>query len=463
MHSPLVSARMWLALIAKDYFMKKIVYAVFIFLLPCISLSAQHDHMHHQDTMAMKMDTMKMEMPPMCHSYSLNLPMSRNGSGTGWLPDESPVNGYMMHSGKWMYMIHYNLFLRYTHQDVTGKGQRGDEKWDAPNWFMFMGQRKAGERGLFHFNTMLSLDPLTEGGSGYPLLFQTGESWHNKPLVGRQHPHDLFSELSVSYSYALNKKADVFVYLGYPGEPASGSVVFMHRPSALTNPDAPIGHHWNDATHITFGVATLGIRYGIFKIEGSSFTGREPDEDRYGFDKARFDSWSGRISASPSKSWIFQASHGFIKSPEALHPGENINRTTASANYSMMAGDEKFFNATILWGINQIADHSAENTVCAEGALTSGRMSAYFRYEWIQKSGEELDLTGEGFGDNSLFTIHAGTIGAGFDVVRSHAANIAIGGQVSMYHADERLDNLYGKNPLAAEVYIRIYPPRMKM
>ena len=35
---------------------------------------------------------------------------------------------------------------------------------------------------------MMSLDPLTEGGRGYPLLFQTGESWHDQPLHDRQHP-----------------------------------------------------------------------------------------------------------------------------------------------------------------------------------------------------------------------------------------------------------------------------------
>src|SRR3569833_2340399 len=42
---------------------------------------------------------------PMTHAYSLNLPMNRNGSGTGWLPDVSPMYGYMIHSGKWMYMV----------------------------------------------------------------------------------------------------------------------------------------------------------------------------------------------------------------------------------------------------------------------------------------------------------------------------------------------------------------------
>lgn len=82
-------------------------------------------------------------------------------------------------------------------------------------------------------------------------------------------------------------------------------------------------------------MATLGVRYGDFKLEGSSFTGREPDENRYNFNEPLFDSWSGRLSYNPSEKWAVQVSHGFIKSPEVSHPGENVNRTTASATYSV--------------------------------------------------------------------------------------------------------------------------------
>ena len=147
-----------------------------------------HANMNHEIDSAM--------VPPMSHSYSLNLPMNRNGSGTGWLPDASPMYGYMVHSKKWMYMFHGNIFVRYNNQDIENKGTRGDEKIDAPNWFMAMGQRRVGTKGLFHLNAMFSLDPLF-GGDGYPLLFQTGETYNDKALVDRQHPHNLFSELSV--------------------------------------------------------------------------------------------------------------------------------------------------------------------------------------------------------------------------------------------------------------------------
>jgi hypothetical protein len=395
---------------------------------------------------------------PMSHVYSLNLPMGRNGSGTSWLPDASPMYAYMFHKYDWMFMLHENLFLRYNNQDFTSKGSRGDDEFDVPAWLMFMGQRPVGKKGLVHFSTMFSFDAFTAQSGGFPLLFQTGEEYKGKPIVDRQHPHDLFAELSVSYSQALSRKADVFFYFGYPGEPALGPVAFMHRPSALADPDAPISHHWVDATHITFGVATVGFRYGEWKIEGSSFTGREPDENRYDFDKPHFDSWSGRLSFNPSENWALQVSHGFIKSPEALHPDEDINRTTASAIYSVPIPSGTF-NATVLWGMNKIEDQDAANAFLLEGSWKKNKVELYSRYEWVQKSTEELNLDENVYGPTTVFPINSFTAGASYDLFKLGQLNIAGGGQFTFYHADEKLDDLYGKNPMAFQVYLRLYHP----
>lgn len=397
---------------------------------------------------------------PMSHAYSLNLPMQRNGSGTSWLPDASPMYGLMFHAKKWMYMLHGNIALRYTKQDIGDKGSRGGDQFDAPNWFMFMGQRKVGQKGLFHFSSMLSLDRLTEGGAGYPLLFQTGESWKGQPLVDRQHPHDLFSELSVGYTYSFSKKSDLSLYLGYPGEPALGSVAFMHRPSSLSNPDAPISHHWNDGTHITFGVATVGYRYDKFKIEASSFTGREPDENRFDFDKPRFDSYSARLSFNPNKNWALQVSQGWIKSPESMHAGENVNRTIASVIYALPLGEEKSINATALWGLNKTKGHEGENAILIEGAYRNQKWSLYSRYEWVQKSVEELNLAEPAYNEH-LFGVNALTLGVNYDLFQLKKFRTAVGGQVSFYNTNAALYNLYGKNPMAGQVFFRIYPGLM--
>lgn len=440
--------------------MKRYIFLIQLSLMHAAIAYSQHEHMDMKhDTMPMQ-DHM-MDMPVMSNAYSLNLDMSRNGSGTSWQPDASPMYGYMVHSKKWMYMFHGNIFVRYNHQDINNVGSRGGEKWDAPNMIMAMGQTKIGKNGLFHFSAMFSLDAAIAGGYGYPLLFQTGESWKGQPLVDRQHPHDLFSELSVSYSHAFSKNTDLFIYLGYPGEPALGPVTFMHRVSGMDNPDAPIGHHWTDATHISFGVATIGFRYGKFKLEGSSFTGREPDEDRYNFDKPKFDSWSGRLSFNPGKNWSFQVSHGFIKSPEALRPSEDVNRTTASATNVFTFGNEKYFSSTALWGLNKEKNHDASNNAVLETAIRLKKLVAYMRYEWIQKSVEELNLDQNIYGTQTIFPINSTTIGAGYDLFHISKVRVMGGAQLSWYHADTKLESLYGKNPIAGEIYIRLYPGLM--
>lgn len=425
----------------------------FLFFAMAGILYGQHDHEE------MSRDRMPMDMP-MSHAFSRNLPMNRNSSGTAWLPDSTPMYGYMLHSPKWMFMVHGNVFFRYDRQDVFRAGERGAEKWDAPNWFMLMGQRNIGSRGLFHFNAMLSLDPVF-GGNGYPLLFQTGEAWEGRPLIDRQHPHDLFSELSVSYAHSFSREADAFLYVGYPGEPAIGSGAFMHRVSAMYNPDAPLGHHWNDGTHITFGVVTAGIRYGKWKLEGSTFKGREPDEDRYDWDPFSLDSYSARLSFSPGVNWILQASQAFVNSPEELHPEDDVHRSTASAIYSKPLGRERFLNATALWGLNVIPGHTQENALLAEASLALRKWAVYGRYEWLQKSAEELDLAI--FDEETVFWINALTIGTAYDIVYTRALNLSVGAQASVFYADSRLDELYGRYPVSAEVYVRVYPPRMRM
>ena len=416
--------------------------------------SMKHDHGMNMD-MGMSMSS----------SFSKNLPMSRDGSGTGWLPDASPVYAIMKHHNGWMYMLHGNIALDYTNQDFTGQGVRGGIKFSVPNWIMLMAQKPVGKRGLFHYSIMMSLDPLTLGGYGYPLIFQSGESWKGSPLVDRQHPHDLFSELSVSYSYAFSKKSDLFVYAGYPGEPALGSVAFMHRPSALADPDAPITHHWNDGTHITFGVTTLGFRYDRFKLEGSLFTGREPDENRYNFDKPRFDSRSARLSYNPGQHWALQVSTAYLKSPEALHPGEDVYRSTASATAAYPLGDDKIFTGTVLWGLNKLHDHEGENAVLGEAALTIKKATIYTRYEWVEKTSEELNLPfGFPFYTNTdLFPVSELVLGATYDLFHVKPVNLALGAQISYYTSDSQLKELYGKHPLGGEIFLRIYPRRLKM
>ena len=465
---------------------------LFLMLFTSGSLLAQHQHgekkdsvpvMHHQgmkmDTVPkgnhhpMKMDTVSrghnpaMEMPGtmnhdhfMSHAYSLNLPMNRNGSGTAWLPDASPMYMYMT-GKKTMWMFHGSAFLRYTNTGVFKNTDRSSSKFDAPNWFMAMLNRRVGKRGLFTAKAMVSADRLTEGGGGYPLLFQSGESWRGNPLVDRQHPHDLFSELSIGYSHAVSRDLDVFGYAGYPGEPALSAPAFMHRISAMNNPDAPLGHHWQDATHITFGVATLGVRYRQFKLESSVFTGREPGEDRYNFDKPRLNSYSYRLSYNPSRNWAFQFSQGFIESPEALHPEEDVTRTTASALYSKQLTHSAQLDAALIWGLNDSGEDHQEHSVLLESNLQFAKSAVYQRYEFIQKSAGELGLETE-LG-HQAFNIHVLTTGYNHRILRLGVIELVGGGQLTYNLPAKQLKPFYGSFPVGAQIYLQLRPGRSGM
>src|SRR5213593_4131529 len=171
-------------------------------------------------------------------------------------------------------------------------------------------------------------EPWTIGARGYPLLLQSGESYGGTPLHDRQHPHDLFMELAALYERPVGRDLGLSVYLAPVGEPAVGPVAFPHRPSAADDPLAPISHHWQDGTHITFGVVTAGVFTRDVKLEASWFNGREPDENRTDFDYAgrRLDSYSGRLTVNPGPRWSFSAWYAYLKSPEGLHPDESLHR-----------------------------------------------------------------------------------------------------------------------------------------
>ena len=382
------------------------------------------------------------------------------GSGTAWLPAAAPMEAVHPSAGAWTVMIHGAAFPRYTTQDAFGAGSRGDAAFGAPNWAMGMARRRVGS-GELGLHAMLSLDPLTEGGNGYPLLFQSGETFESERLVDRQHPHDLFSELAVSYTHPLTDRTAVFGYLGYPGEPAVGPIAFLHRPSARYNADSPLSHHWHDATHVVFGVATLGVATGPVKVDASVFTGREPGEERLGFDRPRFDSYSARATWAASDRLVFHAARAFLREPESLEPGVDQWRTTASALYSAPVGAGGDVSLAIVWGANDLrpgdgVEHHAgvQHAVLGEATLRLGPNALYGRAEFAQKSAEELDLDDEELHD-LVFGIGSLTLGAARHVAAFGPVTAALGAQGTIFAVPEDLQPLYGTSPVGLQVYLR--------
>ncbi|HRD27392.1 MAG TPA: hypothetical protein PLO65_03730 [Caulobacter sp.] len=269
---------------------------------------------------------------------------NRDAGGTAWQPDATPHGGVHLMAGDWMVMVHGELNAVYSDQS----GPRGDSRSFAAGMLMGMASRDLGP-GKLQLKAMVSPDPFM-GPEGYPLLLATGETADGVThLVDRQHPHDLFMELSASYSLPVGDKGSLFVYGGLPGEPAFGPPAFMHRAAAMDSPEAPISHHWFDSTHVTFGVVTGGFTWDRWKVEASAFRGREPDQNRWDIETGDLDSRSARISFNPTENWSLQASWADITSPEALEPLVDEERVSLSALYGRAFGSAGFVSATGAW------------------------------------------------------------------------------------------------------------------
>jgi len=295
---------------------------------------------------------------------------------------------------------------------------------------------------------MMSLEPLTVGKRGYPLLLQTGETGDGVThLIDRQHPHDLFMELAGSWSVS-DANGSAFVYAGLPGEPALGPPAFMHRASGESNPESPIAHHWLDSSHITFGVVTLGLTRERTRLEVSRFHGREPDQDRWNIETGKLDSYSARLSWNPGADWSLQASGGRIESPEQLDPETDVDRRTVSAMWS-----HRGLSALAAWGRNRSKYRPALDALLLEGAgEIGGRHTLFARAERVEKN--ELFPDGDPRA-GEVFTVGRFSAGYVVDLLgpRSFTAGIGAMGSVSLVPDD--LKSVYGDTPLSASLFVR--------
>jgi len=386
----------------------------------------------------------------------LGVSMERMGSGTTWIPDAVPLPARHVMAGPWLLMLHGFGFVQY---DTQG-GPRGDDQFGSLNWAMLMASRDL-LGGRFQARTMLSLDPATVSNRGYPLLLQSGESYRGQPLVDRQHPHDFWMELAVMYERAVSRDIGVTVYAAPSGEPALGPVAFMHRPSAMDNLMAPLSHHWQDATHISFGVITAGVFGRHWKLEGSAFNSREPNEERWGFDRLRLDSYSGRFTVHMDSSWVFSAGYGFLKSPEALHPTESVHRVTASVLHGRRLGTDGQVATAIIWGANRRSGRTTHSALVESEAVLDHHNTILGRLELVQKTAEDLALPigSLGFSPDSTFTVAAGSLGYIREVVRMANATLGIGFQTTLNLVPAELQPFYGsRTPVGGMLFVRIHP-----
>lgn len=334
------------------------------------------------------------------------------------------------------------------------------------NWFMGSVARDAAG-GRLTLRAMASAEPWTMRGCGYADMLATGEVCDGDSIHDRQHPHDVLMELAASYDRRLTRRARLRIYGGPAGEPALGPAAFLHRLSAAGNPIAPIAHHWLDSSHVTFGVVTAAIYGRRWKVDGSVFNGREPDDRRHNLETGRWDAWSARATVAPAAHVVLQVSGAHLPEAEAglgTLPRQDVSRLNASASAVRGGPGGSRLSATVAWGVvwgrvntgYRVASQ-VSHALLAEGSLVSRGPGSWFgRLEVVGKPAH--DLHAEEFVP-SVFTV--GKLQLGYSrVLRTTAGlQVSAGATASAGLLPPLLAPRYeGRVAPGAGVFIRISP-----
>ena len=449
-------------------------------------------------------------MPQMVMSaHSLIEAEQQHGSsGTSIEPASTPVPMWMSEHDGWRLMLHANAFAADTQQQADSPRNR--DAFFSTNWIMPMAQHKLGA-GELTVRAMVSFEPGTVGNRNYPELFQQGETAYGAPIVDGQHPHDFFMEVAALYDLPLSHNTLFSLYAAPVGDPAIGPTAYPHRQSASEDPIAALGHHQEDSTHIAFNVVTGGLTYRWARVELSGFHGGEPDESRWQFEPSpnghNIDSVSTRLTISPTPDWSGQYSIAHITSPEALYPGEDQARQTASVMYhhtfhakpmgsmagmdmggmkmddmanmpgmdmghgskpasaipamNMAAEPTTDLSTTFVWGrTRSLSDNSKENSYLAEALLRfASKNYVWTRLENAGRSNELLLTPGTplpaGFEESPIGHVAAYTFGYDHDIALGPHVLAAPGAQFTVYRTPQALRAVYGDTPTGEVLFVR--------
>jgi hypothetical protein len=334
---------------------------------------------------------------------------------------------------------------------------RGDRKIVLRDWEMFRPPPLVG--GHVQLRAMTSVGGLFDH-EGAPSLLQTGGTYRHGYIHDRQHPDDLIMEAASEVSLG-----SAFLYLAPVGEPALGPAPYLHRPSASVDPAAPIGHHWQDATHLSYGVATAGVRAGGATLEASAFNARESDfkSDLPDFSHGRLDSFAGRVSYLSHGAGL-QAWWGYMKNHDPIAPLMQMHRYGAALSF-----DAGRASTLAVWGMNvhhhdgashlllhgdpNASPHAHASSLLLESTFSvSPRTAVFGRAERVMKNGEELGFSG---GDlMALYDVRALSLGLRRDLASTHAARFSLGARGSISFLPSTLELAYGtRRPAGLDVF----------
>lgn len=374
---------------------------------------------------------------------SMCLPRPR-ALGTGWV------------------MLMGNAYL----VDSGAQGPRGYHQLASPNWLMANAGVDLARWYRLELDLMLTAELWTFPASGYPELLQIGEAnAEGRPYIDAQHPHSspiMGLALTNVFSLSTTKTRLLRVSFAPRGMSPDGPIPFMHRPTGLLNPDAPLGHHiGQDVGHITSTVIGLGLYLGGTILEASAFHGQEPEPAEVNLPLGAPNSFGARVSQLIDRRYLVSASAAYVHDPEAGH-GEHqeadpvrgparavpyVVRVTASgySHHDLPKGWRA--HATLIWG--GIVGYDGARflqAITAEALFTDFANGFWTRIEVLQRTPYQLAILAPAMDDGRW--VSALTLGYTRRIVAAGSVEFTVGGSGTLNLVDEAFAEAYGGRAL---------------
>jgi len=361
-------------------------------------------------------------------------------------------------SEKTHFMVHGNAFLT----GVWAEKPRGKDQFAVPNMIMANYGKSIGESQLINANLMLTFERWTFHEEGYSELLQIGERNEDEvPYIDAQHPHSSpIMGFTISDTFYLGEPKDhVRIFFAPRGQSTDGPIAFMHRPTGMANPDAPLGHHLaQDAGHITSTVLGGSLTKGQSTIELSGFHGEEPEPTKVDLPIGDLDSYAVRLSYELNKHFLAMISAAYVKDPEGDHAPEIDHnwRYSLSTYYQKQLSDDWTWNNTFIYGVINFYDGISNlQSINEEFLFYKKPCNIWGRIEFVERTASELEIL-TAIDPLQPRGVYALTLGYTHDVSNWKVLKFAVGGSLTKVVLPDEFEPAYNSDPVSGRLFVQI-------
>ncbi len=414
-----------------------------------ISLLAQHSMSHVPEPS--KKHTMRMGTADCAEK----MVWDRTSASCIALPTENKTMG--------MWMIHGNAFVVQNYAE----GSRGRNLFSVPNMVMADVGHSYGNQ-YFNTDLMLTFERWTFPKSGNPLLLQIGErNEEDKAYVDSQHPHSSpIMGLTFSDTISMGTEKDYLkIFFAPRGQATEGPIAFMHRPTGMVNPDAPLGHHiGQDVSHITSTVIGGSMAIDKIQLEVSTFNGKEPEPAKVDLPMGALNSFAARLGYQFADSVFAMASASEVSDPEVNDQTLKKVWRYSGSIYTKHKGRNQWYfeNALIYSHINNYDHISALRSVNEEFWIHQNESPHQYwgRLEFVERTAAQLAIDGAVDIDRPKW-VTAITTGYTYKIDLGDGFDSGIGASITKDFLPSAFKEAYGGDPLSAKVFLQITGMKM--